>query len=99
MEEKGARYAVLAPLLGGSIMINLGKETRLKSDQVIEKAVAFFGPEGEGLQVEDRGAGCARFVGGGGFVFVSACDGEKRTQVDIESMEWEIQAKQFVASL
>jgi len=80
-------------------MISIGKETKLRPEKVIEKAIAFFGPQGVGLEVEDSGEGCARFAGGGGFVYVSACQGEKRTQVSVEAREWEPQAKQFVAKL
>jgi len=80
-------------------MISIGKETKLRPEKVIEKAIAFFGPQGVGLEVEDSGEGCARFAGGGGFVYVSACKGEKRTQVSVEAREWEPQAKQFVAKL
>ncbi len=80
-------------------MISLGKETKLSPGKVIEKAIAFFGPQGVGLEVEESGEGCARFAGGGGFVNVSACQGEKRTQVSVEAREWEPQAKQFTAKL
>ena len=37
-------------------MISYGKETKLKPDKVIDKAVQFFGPNGLGLQVEDQGS-------------------------------------------
>lgn len=80
-------------------MISLGKETRLQPTKVIEKAVRFFGPGGLGLEVRDEGEGCARFIGGGGYVSVTCCAGEKRTQVDVESREWDSQAKQFVAKI
>ena len=80
-------------------MISYGKHTRLKPAQVIQKAVSFFGPAGVGLAVQDRGGGCARFVGGGGFVFVSTCEGERRTEVSLETREWEIPSKDFIAKL
>ena len=80
-------------------MISMGKETRLKPENVIEKAIAFFGPKGVGLEVDDSGEGCAHFSGGGGFVSVTACPGEKRTVVSIESREWESQVRQFTVKL
>ncbi len=80
-------------------MISYGKETKLKPDQVIDKAVQFFGPGGLGLQVEDQGAGCARFTGGGGYVYLSACEGVKATEVSLEAREWEYRAKEFVGRL
>ena len=80
-------------------MISYGKETKLKPDQVIEKAVQFFGPDGVGLEITDQGEACARFEGGGGHVSITCCEGEKHTQVSLESREWEYQAGQFVGKL
>lgn len=80
-------------------MKSFGKQTRLKPAQVIEKAVAFFGPTGVGLQVQDQGGDCARFEGGGGFVFISTCEGEKRTEVSLETREWEIPSEEFISRL
>ena len=80
-------------------MINYGKETRLTPAKVIGKAVRFFGPSGVGLGVTDQGPTCARFEGGGGYVAVSCCEGEKRTQVSVVSREWEFQAGEFVGKL
>jgi hypothetical protein len=80
-------------------MIRYGKETKLNVEQVIERSVRFFGPGGVGLDVVDRGPGCARFEGSGGYVSVACCEGEKRTRVDLESREWEYQAGQFVGKL
>jgi len=80
-------------------MKSYGKQTRLKPEQVIEKAVAFFGPAGVGLDIQDQGSGCARFEGGGGFVSVSTCEGEKRTEVSLETREWEIPSGEFISRL
>jgi hypothetical protein len=80
-------------------MISIGKENKLRPEKVIEKAIAYFGPQGVGLDVEDSGKGCAHFIGGGGFVTVTACQGEKRTEVGVEAREWESQAKRFTMNL
>ena len=80
-------------------MISIGKETKLRPEKVIEKAIAFFGPQGVGLEVDDSGEGCAHFTGGGGFVTVTACQGDKRTVVSVEAREWESQVKQFTVKL
>jgi hypothetical protein len=80
-------------------MISYGKETKLKPDQVIDRAVQFFGPGGLGLQVEDQGGGCARFTGGGGYVYLSTCEGAKATEVSLEAREWEYQVKEFAGRL
>ena len=82
-------------------MIRMGKETKLTSTEVIAKAVAFFGPEGWGLEVEERAACCARFVGVGGYVFVQASDDEEAggLEVIIEGREWESQIQQFMGEV
>jgi len=80
-------------------VISYGKETKLKPDKVIDRALQFFGPGGLGLQVEDQGAGCARFTGGGGYVYLSTCEGKKVTEVSLEAREWEYQATEFLGRL
>ena len=80
-------------------MISIGKETKLRPEKVIEKAIAFFGPQGVGLEVDDSGKGCVHFTGGGGFVTVTACQGEKKTVVSVEAREWEPQVRQFIGKL
>lgn len=82
-------------------MIKMGKKTSLKPADAVEKAVAFFGPAGRGMDVVDEGDCCVRFEGGGGFVFVSAADAEegKGSEVTVEGREWEYQIKEFVAEL
>ena len=80
-------------------MIRLGKESKLLPAEVLERAIGFFGPDGIGLEVKEQGEGCARFEGGGGYVFVQACKEEKGTEVDLESREWDYQAKQFMGRI
>lgn len=82
-------------------MIVIGKESKLVPFKVIEKAVAFFGPSGQGMDVIDRGDCCARFEGSGGYVFVQAADIEdkKGSNVTIEGREWEFQVKQFLGKI
>jgi hypothetical protein len=79
-------------------MISLVKESKLAPSVVIERAVAFFGPGGWGLDVIDRAECCARFEGGGGHVFVQATGREtgKGSEVSVESREWEHAAKEFL---
>jgi hypothetical protein len=88
-------------------MIHLGKESKLSPTKVLEKAVEFFGPGGVGLEVKEQDEGCARFEGGGGYVFVRVCEEGpalsgvegKGTEVDLEAREWEYQAKQFMGKI
>jgi hypothetical protein len=80
-------------------MIHLGKESKLSPPKVLERAIEFFGPGGVGLEVKEQDESCTRFEGGGGFVFVRVCEGEKGTEVDLEAREWEYQAKQFMGKI
>jgi hypothetical protein len=82
-------------------MIKMGKESGLAPSEVVEKAVAFFGPSGVGLQVADQGTCCARFEGAGGYVFVQTADIDDRdgSSVTIEGREWEYQIKQFMGEI
>ena len=73
-------------------------ETRLSPERAIEKAVAFFGKGGTGLDVTEQSPCCARFEGGGGHVLVTANEGPK-TEVNIETREWDYQVKQFMGRI
>jgi hypothetical protein len=79
-------------------MISLGKESRLVPAKVIAEAVAFFGPGGWGLEVTDHDECCARFEGGGGYVYVQVAEGKKGkgSDIRIESREWEHAATKFL---
>ena len=77
-------------------MARYSVETKLDSDQVMEKAVAYFGPEGVGLQVTEQASCCAHFVGGGGHVHVTVVATEPRTTVELETREWDYDVKQFM---
>ncbi len=82
-------------------MLNMERKTRLDSSKVINKAVDFFGPDGLGLDVVDTGDCCARFEGGGGFVFLRTQDleGKRKTSVLMEGREWEVKIKEFMGRL
>jgi hypothetical protein len=82
-------------------MIKMGKESELTPSEIIEKAVAYFGPPGLGMNVVDQESCCARFQGGGGHVFVQAAqiEDEGNSQVTIEGREWEYHIKQFMGEI
>jgi len=80
-------------------MINLGKDSKHKPAQVVEKAIAFFGPGGVGMTVHDFNDGSARFEGGGGFVTVAAKPAARGSEVEVQSNEWEHQAKEFLGKI
>ena len=81
-------------------MIVLEKKTKKKRDELLKKAKLFFGPEGEGLTISSEGNCCITFDGGGGFVTVTITEEESgHTRVEIESREWDYQAKKFLETL
>jgi hypothetical protein len=77
-------------------MLSLNARTKIKPEEVIKKAVQFFGPGGYGLKIIQQDAGSVSFEGGGGGVRVTACTDEKGTSVDLETREWEFQLREFV---
>ncbi len=82
-------------------MINMKTETDLSSKEVVETAVAFFGPDGLGLEIVSQDDCCARFEGGGGYVFIRVdhIGPDEDSEVHIEGREWEQQIEQFLGQL
>jgi hypothetical protein len=80
-------------------MLKIGKESKLKPEEVIQKAVDYYGPKGYGLKVTEKDIGSVYLVGGGGSVRVSAIAGQKGSSVDIESVEWDYQTKEFLQKI
>ncbi len=77
-------------------MLKISKESKLKPQEAIKRAVAFFGPKGYGLELKEEDKCNAYFEGGGGGVRVSAATSKKGSSVDVESVEWDYQSKQFL---
>ena len=80
-------------------MIRIEKSTRLTPAEIIDKASAFFGKSGEGLDEKERGTCCVSFEGAGGYVAVTVAEEDKQRVVDVESREFEYQAKQFLNTI
>jgi len=82
-------------------MISLVKESKHAAAKVLERAVAFFGPGGWGLELIERGECCVRFEGAGGHVYVTVQDREKGrgSTVEVESREFEYAAKEFLGKI
>ena len=80
-------------------MINLSTMTKISQQDVIKKAVEFWGPGGYGLEVKDQQEGYASFEGGGGGVEVVANVKGGKTEVDVASREWDYQAQEFIGKI
>jgi len=81
-------------------MIRMGKESKLSPEEVIDKAVEFFGKKW-GMEVEESGDCCARFEGGGGHVYVDTAGlkGGSGAKVDVQGRQWEPQIKEFMGKI
>jgi len=77
-------------------MLRLSTTSRLSQEEVIKRAVKFFGPEGYGLEVKEETAEGAAFEGGGGDVEITDCTEGKKTTVELTSREWDYQVREFV---
>ena len=80
-------------------MLSLEAKTKLKPEEVIQRALDFFGPKGYKLAVRQKSPECAYFEGGGGGVEINVCLEGKQTTVSFTSNEWDSQVKEFVGNL
>ena len=80
-------------------MIRVARQTPLSPGEIIERASKYFGKGGQELTETQRNLCCISFEGVGGYVAVSIADEGKHRTVDVESREFEYQAKQFLKKL
>jgi hypothetical protein len=80
-------------------MLKMAAKTKLKPEAVIKRALAFFGPDGYGLQLREQSADYICLEGGGGIVEVSASAAAKGSSVELVSREWDYQLKEFLGSI
>jgi hypothetical protein len=80
-------------------MARYSVETKLKPEEAMERATAYFGEGGLGLEVSEQNPCCVYFVGGGGHVSVTVGPGEKKTTVELETREWDYHVKQFMRKI
>jgi hypothetical protein len=83
----------------GRTMPHYGVRTKLSPEGAVDKAVSYFGEEGLGLEITDRGERCVNFKGGGGHVDIVTCRDKGKTEVDIDTREWDIQVKSFMRQI
>lgn len=83
----------------GGCMLRVSKNTRLTRAKIIAKAEKFFGREGECLVPKNRTPCCLSFEGGGGYVVITIVEEQKVRMVDVETKEFDYQAKRFLELL
>lgn len=71
-------------------------ETEIGPEEAIERAIAYFGKGGLGLELTDQKPCCVYFEGGGGHISVIVTMGEKKTTVQLETREWDYHVKRFM---
>ena len=67
--------------------------------KVLDRATSYFGPGGLGLTSREADEDHAAFVGGGGHVAITVCANDGRTDVELETQEWDVQVRQFLGEL
>jgi len=80
-------------------MLRISKQTRLKPEQILKQAVNYFGKGGLGLEEKERNPCCTHFEGAGGYISINILDEDKHRDVEIESREWDYQAKRFLEKI
>lgn len=83
-------------------MLKIAKQTKLDAEEILDRASKFFGEGGEGLKEIERNPCCISFEGTGGYVSVAITEEEpqaKSRSVDIETREFEYQAKRFLEKI
>ncbi len=79
--------------------MRISAKTKLKPEEVVRRAMNFFGPGGQGLQVKDELPDYVCFEGGGGSIEVSASAQGQGASVEVASREWDYQAKEFLGTI
>ena len=64
--------------------------------KVLERAVSYFGPGGLGLISQGIEDDCANFEGGGGHIAISTRKKDGKTDIELETQEWDIQVLEFL---
>jgi hypothetical protein len=79
-------------------VLRIEAASKLVPQEVIERAKKFF-EGGYGLKVRESSADGAAFEGGGGGVVINVVPDGKGSTVEIESHEWDYQAKEFLRQI
>jgi hypothetical protein len=80
-------------------MLRIAKQTRLASQEVIDRAARFFGKGGEGLTETERNPCCISFDGAGGYVAVSISEEGGRQSVEVQTREFEYPVRRFLETI
>lgn len=76
-------------------MSHYSAEATVGSEEVLRKALVYFGPGGLGLALNQPGPCCLEFRGGGGHAIVVRVEGTS-TAVELDTQEWDLQVRKFM---
>ncbi len=79
-------------------MLKVEAKTKHSPEEAIKRAVAFF-TTGYGLKVTEQTSTSVCLEGGGGRITVTVCAEGKGASVEVESQEWDRQAREFIKKL
>ena len=77
-------------------MLRIATETKLTPQQVVGKAISFFGSDGLKLNITSQTETEISFESGEGFVTIVAGVNKRKTTVEFTTREWESQVEQFI---
>jgi hypothetical protein len=80
-------------------MLNVSKESKRSAEEIMRKAIEFFGPSGLQLEIKDYSDKQLRFEGGGGFVEIQLRFLGQTHEVELLTQEWEYQVKEFLSKI
>ncbi len=80
-------------------MLRMSTPTDLSVKEVMDQALAFFGPDGLQLETKEFGTDKARFEGAGGGVEIAVNKVHDETTVELFSREWDTQAREFLGNV
>jgi len=80
-------------------MLRIATQTKRPAAEVLDRAVAFFGPGAVGLELRDRAPDHVTFEGGGGFVTVDVVPERDARDVTVVTQEWEHDARRFIEQI
>lgn len=82
-------------------LLRMGAKTNLSPQEVLNKAISFFGEQGAGLELVQQQPNAVQFVGGGGHVQITVSQAEngKQTEIDLQTRDWEYDVKRFLRQL
>ena len=80
-------------------MLRIATETKLTPQQVMGKAISFFGPDGFKLSITSQTETEISFEAEEGFVTMAAGVKKGKTTVEFTTREWESQVEQFIMNI